>query len=253
MKRKKIIAGNWKMNGDGVSNRALVKKILRTGEAIEVIIAPPSVYLSDIRKLVYTRWDMALAGQNCHAEASGAFTGELSPEMLKDVGCEWVILGHSERREYQKEDSALLLAKTKAALRAGLKVIFCCGEPLDIRDAEKQNKYVEKQLKETVLTLGAEDWKSLVIAYEPIWAIGTGRTATAQQAQEMHAHIRKVISDALGEKVAAQTRILYGGSAKPGNAPELFAQPDVDGGLIGGAALKAEDFNGIIAAAIAAK
>lgn len=236
------------MNGSVSGNSTLVAGI-QPAESVAVIIAPPFVYLSEVAKAISGKSGIELAAQNCHTEASGAYTGEVSPQMLKDVGCQWVILGHSERREYQKEGSELLLAKTKAALAAGLKVIFCCGEPLEVRDGNTQNKFVETQLRETVLTLPATDWKALVIAYEPIWAIGTGRTATAEQAQEMHAHIRQVIADALGMDVAAQTRILYGGSAKPQNAPELFSQPDVDGGLIGGAALKAEDFNGIIEAA----
>ncbi len=248
MSRKKIVAGNWKMNGSISGNSTLVAGI-EPAESVEVIIAPPFVYLSEVGQAISGKSGIEMAAQTCHTEASGAYTGEVSPQMLRDVGCTWVILGHSERRQYQKEDSELLLAKTKAALAAGLKVIFCCGEPLDVRDANQQNDFVEQQLRETVLTLPAADWKNLVIAYEPIWAIGTGRTATAQQAQEMHAHIRQVIGDALGEDVAQSVRILYGGSAKPDNAPELFSQPDVDGGLIGGAALKAVDFNGIIAAA----
>lgn len=248
MNRTKIVAGNWKMNGSVSGNTTLVEGI-QPAESVEVIIAPPFVYLSEMAKAISGKSGIELAAQNCHTEASGAYTGEVSPQMLKDVGCTWVILGHSERREYQKESSELLLAKTKAALAAGLKVIFCCGEPLAERDGNQQNAFVETQLRETILTLPASDWKALVIAYEPIWAIGTGRTATAAQAQDMHAHIRKVVADALGAEVAAEIRILYGGSAKPDNAPELFSQPDVDGGLIGGAALKAADFNGIIEAA----
>ncbi len=248
MNRKKIVAGNWKMNGSVSGNATLVEGI-RPAEAVEVIIAPPFVYLSEMAKAISGKSGIELAAQNCHTEANGAYTGEVSPQMLRDVGCTWVILGHSERREYQKESGELLLAKTKAALAAGLKVIFCCGEPLAVRDGNDQNNFVEAQLRETILTLPASDWKHLVIAYEPIWAIGTGRTASAAQAQDMHAHIRKVVADALGAEVANEIRILYGGSAKPDNAPELFSQPDVDGGLIGGAALKAADFNGIIEAA----
>ncbi|RYD51164.1 MAG: triose-phosphate isomerase [Sphingobacteriales bacterium] len=248
MNRKKIVAGNWKMNGSRSENAPLIEGI-QSADGVTVIVAPPFVYLSEVWDALSGTPGVELAAQNCHAEASGAYTGEVSPQMLKDVGCTWVILGHSERREYQQENSDLLLAKTKAALAAGLKVIFCCGEPLEIRDADQQNDHIAQQLRETVLTLPEADWNQLVIAYEPIWAIGTGRTATAEQAQDMHAHIRKTIADALGTTVADQVRILYGGSAKPSNAPELFAQPDVDGGLIGGAALKAADFNGIIEAA----
>jgi triosephosphate isomerase len=248
MNRKKIVAGNWKMNGSRAENTTLIQGIQPT-EGVDVIVAPPFVYLTEVANALSGTAGVELAAQNCHSEASGAYTGEVSPQMLKDVGCTWVILGHSERREYQQETSELLLAKTKAALATGLNVIFCCGEPLNVRDAAEQNDHIAQQLRETVLTLPETDWQKLVIAYEPIWAIGTGRTATAEQAQDMHAHIRKTIADALGAPVADQVRILYGGSAKPSNAPELFAQPDVDGGLIGGAALKASDFNGIIEAA----
>ena len=253
MKRLKIVAGNWKMNGSKAANKSLMTGLFADlpplADNVRVIVAPPAVYLQQVaRKLKKADSPIQLAAQNCHTEVEGAYTGEVSATMLRDLGCQWVILGHSERRQYQSEDASLLLSKTRAALAAGLQVIFCCGEPLEIRDAGTQNSYVEQQLRDSVLELDRADWKRIVLAYEPIWAIGTGRTATAQQAGEMHKHIREVVASVYGEEVAEGTSILYGGSAKPGNAAELFSQPDVDGGLIGGAALKAEDFLGIIKA-----
>ncbi len=253
MKRLKIVAGNWKMNGSKAANKELMAGLFAElpplADNVRVIVAPPAVYLQQVaRKLKKADSPIQLAAQNCHTEVEGAYTGEVSATMLRDLGCEWVILGHSERRQYQSEDAALLLSKTRAALAAGLQVIFCCGEPLEVRDAGTENSYVEQQLRDSVLELDRADWKRVVLAYEPIWAIGTGRTATAEQAGEMHRHIRGVVASVYGEEVAEATSILYGGSAKPGNAAELFGKPDVDGGLIGGAALKAEDFLGIIKA-----
>ncbi len=251
--RLKIVAGNWKMNGNKAANKELMAGLIAglppLSDNVRVIVAPPAVYLQQVaRKIKKSDAPVQLSAQNCHTEVEGAYTGEVSATMLRDLGCEWVILGHSERRQYQSEDAVLLLSKTRAALAAGLKVIFCCGEPLEVRDAGEQNRYVEQQLRDSVLELDRAEWKNIVLAYEPIWAIGTGRTATAAQAGEMHKHIRSVVASVYGEEVADNTSILYGGSAKPGNAAELFAQPDVDGGLIGGAALKAEDFLGIIKA-----
>ena len=253
MNRLKIVAGNWKMNGNKAANKELLAGLMAglppLSDNVRVIVAPPAVYLQQIaKKLKKAESPLQVAAQNCHTDVEGAFTGEVSATMLRDLGCDWVILGHSERRQYQSEDAALLLSKTRAALAAGLKVIFCCGESLEIRDAGTENSYVEQQLRDSVLELDRAEWKNVVLAYEPIWAIGTGRTATAGQAGEMHKHIRSVVASVYGEEVAEGTSILYGGSAKPGNAAELFAQPDVDGGLIGGAALKAEDFLGIIKA-----
>ncbi|MBN1985572.1 MAG: triose-phosphate isomerase, partial [Prolixibacteraceae bacterium] len=189
---------------------------------------------------------IGVSAQNCAAEAKGAFTGEVSAEMVKSTGAEYVILGHSERREYYGETSEILNKKLALALENELTPIYCCGEPLEIREAGTQNSFVKQQLEETIFNLSPEDFKKLVIAYEPIWAIGTGKTATSDQAQEIHAFIRSTIAEKFGQEIAEGVSILYGGSCKPSNAKELFANKDVDGGLIGGASLKAEDFLGII-------
>jgi triosephosphate isomerase (TIM) len=257
MMRKKIVAGNWKMNLNVTEGSALIAAILKGLPVLEagkqVVLAPPFLHTTSAVTQVAGTAFVSIAGQNCHQEKSGAFTGEISAGMLKAAGATSVILGHSERREYSGETNALLAAKTNAALEAGLEVIFCCGEPLDIRDAGTQNDYVSRQLQEGIFHLDAVQMQRIVIAYEPIWAIGTGRTASAEQAQDMHRHIREVVATQYGADTAANTSILYGGSCKPSNAAELFASPDVDGGLIGGAALKAEDFLGIIEAMIAAQ
>ena len=248
--RKKIVAGNWKMNLDlqeGVDlTGEIVNALPKLDEQHQVIIAPPATHLTAIYQTIEDIEFVGIAAQNCSDKESGAYTGEISANMIWSTGASHVILGHSERREYFGESNALLAAKTDAALAAGLQVIFCCGEPLEIRDADTQNSYVEKQISEGIFHLDAETLDHIVLAYEPIWAIGTGRTATAQQAQDMHAHIRSVIAGKYGQEVADNMSILYGGSCKPSNAAELFAGADVDGGLIGGAALKAEDFLGII-------
>ena len=194
--------------------------------------------------------DVYLGAQNCHSEASGAYTGEVSASMLSSAEVKYVIIGHSERREYFKETSEMLAKKVNQVLSNEMKVIFCCGEPLEIRDANTQNAYVEAQIREGLFHLGEAHLDHVVIAYEPIWAIGTGRTASSAQAQDMHAHIRSVINAQYGADIANNISILYGGSCKPSNAAELFTCPDVDGGLIGGAALKASDFLGIIEAII---
>jgi triosephosphate isomerase len=187
-----------------------------------------------------------LGAENCADKASGAYTGEVSAEMVKSTGAEYVILGHSERREYYNETPEILKEKVELALANGLKVIFCIGESLAQREANEQNAVVKAELEGSVFHLSADQFKNIVIAYEPIWAIGTGKTATADQAEEIHAYIRSVIAEKYGKEVAAETSILYGGSCKASNAPELFAKPDIDGGLIGGASLKVADFNGII-------
>ena len=189
---------------------------------------------------------IGVASQNCAAEAKGAYTGEVSAEMVKSTGAKYVILGHSERREYYGETSETLNKKLALVLENGLTPIYCCGEALDIREAGTQNEFVKQQLVETIFELSADDFKKIVIAYEPIWAIGTGVTASSDQAQEIHAFIRSTIAEKFGNEIAEGTSILYGGSCKPGNAKELFANKDVDGGLIGGASMKAEDFIGII-------
>lgn len=255
--RTKIVAGNWKMNllhsdaMDLLSDIADGMPDLRAGRV--VVIAPPAVYLGEAESMLEDVKGVFVSAQNCAAEKEGAYTGELSAEIVKSVGARCVILGHSERREYQQEDDALLAKKVDRALEAGLQIIFCCGESLDVRDAGTQNEHVAHQLEASLFHLDAAAMKSLAIAYEPIWAIGTGRTASAAQAQEVHAHIRSVLGGKWGTEIADATPILYGGSAKPDNAAELFAQPDVDGGLIGGASLKAKDFLAIVAAMTKAK
>lgn len=252
--RKKIVAGNWKMNLDLNDGAELVNDIFKglpvLNEDNQVVIAPPYLHLTQIAAQLTGVIDVHLAAQNCHSEASGAYTGEVSAAMLKSAEVEYVIIGHSERREYFKEDDAMLAKKVNQALNNELQVIFCCGEPLEIRDANTQNAYVENQINAGLFHLGADHLKNIVIAYEPIWAIGTGRTASSEQAQEMHAHIRGVISAQYGAEIASNISILYGGSCKPSNAAELFACPDVDGGLIGGASLKASEFLGIINAMV---
>jgi triosephosphate isomerase len=250
--RKKIVAGNWKMNLSLNQGAELVNDLFNGMPVLNedrlVILAPPYIHLTQTAEQLTGMNDVYLGAQNCHHEASGAYTGEVSAAMLKSAEVEYVILGHSERREYFKEDDTLIAKKVNQALANDLKVIFCCGEPLAIRDGGTQNDYVEKQLKAGLLHLTGDKLASVVIAYEPIWAIGTGRTATSDQAQNMHAHIRMVIAGQYGATIAEDMSILYGGSCKPSNAAELFACPDVDGGLIGGASLKPEEFLAIIEA-----
>ncbi|HRO44194.1 MAG TPA: triose-phosphate isomerase [Flavipsychrobacter sp.] len=252
--RKKIVAANWKMNLTLEEGKNLVDAILTTLPAIsenrQVVIATPFIHLTQTATQLDKYEHIYLGAQNCYSEISGAFTGEVSATMLRSAGVQSVIIGHSERREYFKETDELLVKKIEKCLNNGLSVIFCCGEPLEIRDTDKQNDYVEKQIQAALFHLTEEQLKNIVIAYEPIWAIGTGRTATSQQAQEMHAHIRSVVAGKFGEKVADKTSILYGGSCNAQNAAELFACADVDGGLIGGASLKADAFTTIIEAMV---
>lgn len=248
--RTKMVAGNWKMNNSLQEGIDLITELLfllnSRPTSIPVVIAPPFIHLTEAATLLQGNDSLHLAAQNCHQAGSGAYTGEVSTGMLSSVGVEYVILGHSERREYFNETDEVVTAKTLAALEAGLKVIWCCGEPQDIREAGTHEAYVKAQMEATVLQLSKDQLANIVIAYEPIWAIGTGLTASPEQAQEMHAFIRTTLAHTFGTEAAYNTTILYGGSCKPGNAPELFSQPDVDGGLIGGASLKAEDFTAII-------
>ena len=211
----------------------------------DVIIGTPFIHLASVTAAIDTN-KIGVAAENCADKASGAYTGEVSAAMVKSTGAEYVILGHSERREYYNETPEILKEKVLLALENGLKVIFCIGESLAEREANKQNEVVKAELEGSVFNLSAEDFSKIIIAYEPIWAIGTGKTATAEQAEEIHAYIRSVIADKYGKEVAENTSILYGGSCKASNAPELFAKPNIDGGLIGGASLKVEDFCGII-------
>lgn len=250
--RKKIVAGNWKMNLTINEGNALINEVVKglptLDEQHQVVFAPPYLHISNAVALTQQTKFVAIAAQNCHHEKSGAYTGEIAADMLQQAGVQYVIIGHSERRAYNHEDNALLAQKVNAALNQQLDVIFCCGEPLSERDAATQNEYVAQQIKESLFHLPAAAMQHIVIAYEPIWAIGTGRTASAAQAQDMHQHIRQVIATQYGADIAQTTSILYGGSCKASNAVELFAGADVDGGLIGGAALVAADFLGIIAA-----
>ncbi len=248
--RKNIVAGNWKMNTtleEGVELANNVNALLKGKKAnCDVIVCVPFTHLTSVNAVLEPEL-VGLGAENCSEHAKGAYTGEVSASMVKSTGAGYVILGHSERRQYFGENNEQLLAKTKIALENGLVPIFCVGEVLEQREDGSFNEVVKSQV-EALFSLSAEDFGKIVIAYEPVWAIGTGKTATAEQAQEMHAHIRGVIADKYGKEVAENTSILYGGSCKPSNAKEIFAKPDVDGGLIGGAALKAEDFMGIIEA-----
>ena len=247
--RKKIVAGNWKMNMNLQDGIALAKELNETLTADKpecgVIICTPFIHLASIAQLL-DQSVIGLGAENCADKEKGAFTGEVSAEMVKSTGAQYVILGHSERRGYYGETPEILKEKVLLALKNGLKVIFCIGESLEEREQGKQNEVVKAELDGSVFNLSADEFKNIIIAYEPIWAIGTGKTATAEQAEEIHAYIRSVVAEHYGEAVADETTILYGGSCKASNAPELFAKPDIDGGLIGGASLKAADFKGII-------
>ena len=245
--RKKIVAGNWKMNKNLQEGVALAKELTEVvkNPNCGVIICTPFIHLASVAEIVKDS-AIELGAENCADKEKGAYTGEVSAEMVKSTGAQWVILGHSERREYYNETPEILKKKVQLALANGLKVLFCIGETLEEREANKQNEVVKAELAGSVFNLSAEEWKNIVIAYEPIWAIGTGKTATAEQAEEIHAYIRSCVAEVYGQEVADDTTILYGGSCKASNAPELFAKPDIDGGLIGGASLKAADFKGII-------
>lgn len=250
MRRQKIIAGNWKMNLLPEEGAVLAKQLIEqpVPEGVKVVLCPPFIHLPVIGSLIRNVPGFALGAQNCHQEDKGAFTGEVSAKMLRAIGAEYVILGHSERREYFGEDGELLAKKVDRALQEGLTPIFCCGEALDIRNAGTHIAHVAAQLEASLFHLDPGDFANIVIAYEPIWAIGTGQTASPEQAQEMHEAIRALISSRYGTAVAENTPILYGGSVGAANAADLFSRPDVDGGLVGGASLKAEDFARIIAA-----
>ena len=247
--RKKIVAGNWKMNKNLQEGVALAKELNEALAAdkpnCDVIICTPFIHLAPVSDIIDHNV-IGLGAENCADKASGAYTGEVSAEMVKSTGAEYVILGHSERRGYYGETYDILKEKVQLALANGLKVIFCIGESLEEREANKQNEVVKAELEGSVFNLSAEDFAKIVIAYEPIWAIGTGKTATSEQAEEIHAYIRSVIAEKYGNEVAENNSILYGGSCKASNAPELFAKADIDGGLIGGASLKVADFKGII-------
>lgn len=249
--RKKIVAGNWKMNNtleEGIVLAGQINDLVEKAElnGVDVVIGTPFIHLAEVNKLVGDK--IGVAAQNCADEVSGAYTGEISASMIKSTGSKYVILGHSERREYYGETSEKLVKKVALSLTNGLTPIFCFGEVLEERQSEKHFDVVKSQISEGLFHLSAEEFGKIVLAYEPVWAIGTGVTASSAQAQEMHAFIRQTLVAQYGQEVADNTSILYGGSCKPANAKELFENPDVDGGLIGGASLNAEDFMGIITA-----
>ena len=249
--RKKIVAGNWKMNNtlqEGIQLAKDVNDILKkNAPKCTVILGTPFIHLADVVRTVDSSL-VKVSAENCADKEKGAYTGEVSAAMVKSTGAEYVILGHSERRAYYHETDAILKEKVDLALANGLQVIFCIGEVLEQREAGKQNEVVKSQVENALFHLSAEDFGKIVLAYEPVWAIGTGKTATSAQAEEIHKFIRETVAAKYGKQVADDTTILYGGSCKASNAKELFAQPDVDGGLIGGASLKAADFYGIIEA-----
>ncbi|NRD22996.1 triose-phosphate isomerase [Winogradskyella litoriviva] len=250
--RKNIVAGNWKMNNDLKATKKLVKQVKKSIKKDDlkntrVIVAPTFVNLTAAVKRA-KKSKVEVAAQNMHQATNGAFTGEISADMLKSIGVKTVILGHSERRAYFGETDALLAEKVNAALANKMEVIFCFGEELADRKAGNEEAVVGGQIKNALFHLKGDDFKNIVLAYEPVWAIGTGETASPEQAQDMHAFIRKTLADKYGDDVANNVSILYGGSVKPANAKEIFGKPDVDGGLIGGAALNAEDFHAIITA-----
>jgi triosephosphate isomerase (TIM) len=248
--RKQIAAANWKMNLTWQQGQILLNELLAhphaLGEEHQVVLGIPFPYLQAAKAQINGQQGIYIAAQNCYHQKSGAYTGEVSAEMLQSIGVDYIMIGHSERREYFGETHAVLAEKVNLCMANGMRPIFCCGEPLAIREKEEQNAYVSTQLQESLFHLTAEQLTGFVIAYEPIWAIGTGKTASSVQAQEMHAHIRSVMAAQYGAAVADSISILYGGSVKAANAAEIFGQPDVDGGLVGGASLVAAEFAAII-------
>ena len=250
--RKKIVAGNWKMNTTVAEGVQLAKEVNEAVAAAgelkcDVVIGVPFTHLTAVKDVIDIE-KVGLSAENCANKEKGAYTGEVSAAMVASTGANYVILGHSERREYYNETPEILKEKVDLALANGLKIIFCCGESLELRNAGTYEEFIKAELKDSLFHLSAEEFANIVIAYEPIWAIGTGVTATSDQAEEVHAFIRSFLAEKYGETVANDTTILYGGSCKPSNAPELFAKPNIDGGLIGGASLKAADFMGIVTA-----
>lgn len=250
--RKNIVAGNWKMNTTVAEGVQLAKEVNEAVAAAgelkcDVVIGVPFTHLTSVKDVIDIE-KVGLSAENCANKEKGAYTGEVSAAMVASTGANYVILGHSERREYYNETPEILKEKVDLALANGLKIIFCCGESLELRNAGTYEEFIKAELKDSLFHLSAEEFANIVIAYEPIWAIGTGVTATSDQAEEVHAFIRSFLAEKYGETVANDTTILYGGSCKPTNAPELFAKPNIDGGLIGGASLKAADFMGIVTA-----
>lgn len=247
--RKKIVAGNWKMNLNYDEVTSLVDEILRLHSSdnnVEIILSPPFVYLDKVIRSCANHDHVLVASQNCSEYNNGAYTGEVSASMLNSMGVNYVIIGHSERRSIFNESNENLNLKITKALQNNLKIIFCCGENINQRESGEYLQVIKKQLEETILSLDQKSLSKIVIAYEPIWAIGTGKTASSVQAQEIHFFIRSLISDKFGTEISNNTSILYGGSCKPTNSKELFSQSDIDGGLIGGASLKSSDFTAIV-------
>lgn len=251
--RKNIVAGNWKMNMDYASGISLFSEIINmvNDEVIgdqQVIVCPPFIHLNSLTQLLKSNVNISVGAQNCHQAEAGAFTGEVSATMIKSVSAEYVIIGHSERRQYFAESNSLLAEKANSVLKSGLKPIFCIGETLEQRNSNTHFSVIKQQLEEGIFHLSKDEFMNVILAYEPVWAIGTGLTASPEQAQEVHAFIRKELEAKYGVEVANDTSILYGGSCNPKNAAELFSQSDIDGGLIGGASLKSRDFVDIIKA-----
>ena len=245
--RKKIVAGNWKMNNNLSETIKLINdlKIQININNVKVMIAPAFTFLQTAVKQI-DGFDIEVISQNINNNSSGAYTGEVSAEMLKSIGVNTTLIGHSERRAYYNEDDELLLNKLKHSIECGMNVIFCFGEELSDRKSQNHFTVVKNQLDNTVMKVDKSSWKKIILAYEPVWAIGTGETASAEQAQEMHEYVRKCISESFGKEISNNVSILYGGSVKPNNASEIFSKKDVDGGLIGGAALNASDFSKIV-------
>ena len=250
---KNIVVGNWKMNTTLMEGVELFKELIKKNRSKKsnnradlIIVAPPFTHLASFGELNDNADIIYLAAQNCASETSGAYTGEISAAMVKSAGADYVIIGHSERRQYFNESEDELVKKINVALQENLKPIFCCGESLKERESEKHLQIVEKQIKSSLFHLSAQNFLNVIIAYEPVWAIGTGLTASAEQAQEMHSHIRSIVGQRYGAEIADNLAILYGGSCNPGNANTLFGKTDVNGGLIGGASLKPDDFLSII-------
>jgi len=248
--RKQIAAANWKMNCTLEQANDLLDGLIKENISLtpyrEVVVAVPFPYLMMAKEKLKGSAGFKVAAQNCYTKSSGAFTGEVSATILESIAVDYVIIGHSERREIFGEDNKMLSQKTDTCLANNIKPIFCCGEPLQIRENETQNEYVETQIRESLFHLASDKLENFVVAYEPIWAIGTGKTATAEQAQEMQQHIRNVFKEKYGEAIAQSISILYGGSVKASNAQDIFGKPDVDGGLVGGASLVASEFISII-------
>lgn len=249
--RTPLIAGNWKMNKkikDAVALVNALKPMVADAQGVEVVVCPTFVALDAVGKAL-SGSNIALGAQNCYVKESGAYTGEVSPQMLQDAGCTWAIVGHSERRQIFREDDQLLNEKLKFALAAGLKVMFCIGETLEERESGKMHDILTRQVTAGLMGLTTSDFERVAVAYEPVWAIGTGVTATPEQAEDAHQFVRGLVKDQFGGTVADAIRIQYGGSVKADNAADLMARPNVDGALVGGAALKAEDFAAIVNAA----